>query len=283
MRIIYLLITFILLYHHTAQAQCTGTTISVFDITTDSATISWPAPGAVAGYEYAVLPATAAQPTSGTTIINLNVRVGGLLPGQGYKAWHRTNCGGGQYSSWTSISFSTVACGIPATINVTGVRGDSADISWTQINPGANYQYVVDTLSTTPPAGTAINANNTRIKNLKAGKTYYVFVRTDCGSGVFSAWASTSFFTNWATEIHTTTTNDDIKAYPNPAANYIYIQNPSTQPSYITIRDARGQTVQSATISRNQGTIDIHKLPAGFYILSVANNNSIKQFNIVKH
>ncbi|OSZ82840.1 hypothetical protein CAP35_06135 [Chitinophagaceae bacterium IBVUCB1] len=265
----------------TAQAQCTGTTISVFDITTDSATISWPAPGAVAGYEYEVLPSSSPQPVTGTPITTLSIRVGGLLSGQAYKAWHRTYCGGGQYSTWTSLSFSAAPCGIPSTINITNVRGDSADIAWTEVNPGANYQYAVDTFSTTPSAGIAINANSTRIKGLKAGKTYYVFVRTVCGS-VYSAWSSSNFFTNWTTNISQTNIQSSVYVYPNPVSDYLYVHM-AAPAGNILIRDTKGTILKYAEAHKHSTAIDVSMLPAGYYIVSLTTADDVKHFKILKH
>ncbi len=275
--------TFIALFFGSmgAKAQCTGTTISVYDITADSATISWPAPGAVAGYEYAVLPATSPQPTTGTVTINLNVRVGALTPGLAYKAWHRTNCGGGQYSSWISLSFST-PCGTPATINITNVKGDSADVSWTQVSPGANYQYFADTLSVNPANGTNVNTNSTRLKGLLPGKTYYTFVRTDCGNGVYSPWTSASFFTKWTSSINSTVPTDAITIYPNPANDWLYIKAPLGKVFTVNIYNYAGVLVLSEN-GINRNTINISNLQSGLYFVKLTGENTLNTFKIEKH
>jgi hypothetical protein len=281
MRLLIFTLVFTLISYTSANAQCTGTSISVYDITADSATISWPAPGAVAGYEYAVLPASAAQPSTGTVTINLNIRVGGLVPGQAYKAWHRTNCGGGQYSSWISLSFST-PCGTPGTINIANVKGDSADVSWTQVSPGANYQYYADTLSANPASGTNVNTNSTRLKGLLPGKTYYAFVRTDCGSGVYSPWTSVSFFTKWAAGIISYPKADDFQIYPNPANDVLHINAPDNSLLDVLVYNYTGTCVLH-TKGVNRQPINISQLVSGLYLVKIITENTAHTFRIEKH
>lgn len=73
----------------------------------------------------------------------------------------------------------------------------TANISWSVPPAGAmatGYEYAVTT-SATPPAGsgTATTATSVSgIAGLTANTTYYVHVRTNCGSGTYSSWATSS-------------------------------------------------------------------------------------------
>lgn len=280
---IYIVTIFITALLQRDANACTGTTLSVFDITADSVTLSWPTAGAVAGYEYEILPASAPQPTTGTVITGLSIRLGGLIPGTAYKAWQRTNCGGGQFSSWISISFST-PCGIPATIGISNVKGDSADINWTQVHPGANYQYAVDTLVSAPASGTPININNVRVKGLKPSKTYYVFVRTDCGSGIYSPWASTSFFTPWSVGVNNiTNTPNDISIYPNPVTDILHFNFTIKEPHLITVYNSTGSVMLSLTLDADATVADLTQLSSGLYFIKCTGKNSSNSFKILKH
>jgi hypothetical protein len=252
-----------------ATAQCNTPTLSVFDIVADSATVSWIPVGAVLNYEYAILPATSPQPTTGTPTISTSVRVGGLMPGTGYKAWLKANCTSTIASAWGSITFSTTPCGTPSTINIAGVSGDSADISWTSVSPGANYQYYIDTLSTTPSTGTNISTNSVRVKGLLPAKTYYVFVRTFCGGSSYSAWsASQSFFTPFPVGINNIAPSMAIAVYPNPVTYILTIHTSDNNTTgNITIYNAVGKAITTFSIGNSPLQFDMSGYPAGMYLL----------------
>ena len=77
---------------------------------------------------------------------------------------------------------------LAATTNITTI---SATINWTAptVIPSNGYQYVVSTSNTTPVgAGTPVAGLTANITGLTPNTTYYVFVRSDCGSSDFSTW-----------------------------------------------------------------------------------------------
>ncbi len=99
----------------------------------------------------------------------------------------------------------------PTTVNAaTNITSATATINWNAaaVVPGNGYQYVVSTSSTTPAgAGTAAVGLTANITGLTANTTYYVFVRSDCGSGNFSVWSPyVSFYTGYCTSTSTSST-----------------------------------------------------------------------------
>jgi len=258
-------IIFILIFN-SAFAQCPTSTLSVYNITGDSATISWPTVSGVAGFEYAVLPATSSAPSSGTPESSgATIKVGGLSIGTAYNAWLRSDCGGGVYTPWVSLSFSTT-CGTPGTINISNVHADAATVSWTSVSPTAQYEYVIDTVATSPTgAGTSVNTNSVTVTGLLQGKTYYAFVRTKCSSA-FSNWsAGQSFISAWPTQIGTVTTNK-IQVYPNPVINTLSIAG-LTNGAIISIYNTVGALMAHYNVSTSLVQIDMSSFPSGIYIL----------------
>ncbi len=270
-----------LLFTNNIFAQCPTSTLSVYNITGDSATISWPTVSGVAGFEYAVLPATAPAPSSGTPESSgATIKVGGLSIGTAYNAWLRSDCGGGVYTPWVSLSFSTT-CGTPGTINISNVHADAATVSWTSVSPTAQYEYVIDTAATSPAgAGTSVNTNSVTVTGLLQGKTYYAFVRTKCSSA-FSNWsASQSFISAWPTQINTVTTNK-IQVYPNPVINTLSITG-VTNGAIISIYNTLGAVMGHYNVSTSLVQIDMSPFPSGIYILHCQDKNNSTAIRLSK-
>lgn len=252
-------------------AQCPTSTLSVYNITGDSATISWPTVSGVSGFEYAVLPATASAPASGTPESSgATIKVGGLSIGTAYNAWLRSDCGGGVYTPWVSLSFSTT-CGTPGTINISNVHGDAATVSWTSVSPTSQYEYVIDTAATSPAgSGTSVNTNSVTVTGLLQGKTYYAFVRTKCSSA-FSNWsAGQSFISAWPTGIPSAA-HSAIILYPNPVQNTLYVSGISSG-AVINIYNTIGSLVAHYTAAASSMQIDMFSFSGGIYFLNYQDN-----------
>lgn len=109
-----------------------------------------------------------------------------------------------------TISRTCVTCGVPTMNAVTAITSTTATISWTPptIAPSNGYQYYVSTSSATPSgAGTATALTSINLTGLSPNTTYYVFVRSDCGSSNFSTWSPyVSFTTGYCPSTSTSST-----------------------------------------------------------------------------
>ncbi len=93
----------------------------------------------------------------------------------------------------------TPSCVIPSALSSSNVTATTATINWTAPTIGTTptgYEYVVSTTNTAPSgSGTSEATTTANLTSLTANTTYYVFVRTNCGGGSFSAWTSSVSFT----------------------------------------------------------------------------------------
>jgi hypothetical protein len=86
---------------------------------------------------------------------------------------------------------------------VTAVGSSSGTISWTPPtpSPASGYQYYISTSSTSPQYGTTPSGNiaaglsTYTLSGLTSGITYFVWIRSSCGSGEYSEWSSLATFT----------------------------------------------------------------------------------------
>ncbi|NND26607.1 MAG: fibronectin type III domain-containing protein [Flavobacteriaceae bacterium] len=95
-----------------------------------------------------------------------------------------------------------VVCNPPTLTATTAITSNSATINWNAATPvpSTGYEYVVSTVNVAPGgAGTATTALTANVGGLAPSTTYYVFVRSDCGSGNFSSWSPSGTFTTAGT------------------------------------------------------------------------------------
>ncbi len=179
------------------------------NVTTTSADINWTAPTPTpASYELYYTTSNTA-PTSTTTptatgIVTTTYSLTGLTPSTWYYSWVRSNCGINGVSVWSVVdSFRTadLICNEPTALTHANVTASSADMSWSAASPAPlSYQLYYNTISTAPtsstiPSVTGITTTTTNLTGLTAATKYYVWVRSNCGSGSFSPWSIVDSFT----------------------------------------------------------------------------------------
>ncbi|MDO3426952.1 fibronectin type III domain-containing protein [Chryseobacterium sp. APV1] len=97
------------------------------------------------------------------------------------------------------------ACLPPSAPTVSNVGVSTADIAWTAPSsaPASGYEYYVSTSNTAPTAATSATGTSTTtsksLGSLSSNTTYYVWVRSNCGSGSTSSWAGPLSFTTACT------------------------------------------------------------------------------------
>jgi len=93
-------------------------------------------------------------------------------------------------------------CQKPTLTATTAITSTTATINWAAPSPApaSGYEYVVSTVNSTPAgSGTFVAGVTANVSSLIANTVYYLFVRSDCGSGVFSGWTSSGTFTTLMT------------------------------------------------------------------------------------
>ena len=110
------------------------------------------------------------------------------------RVWEYGNDNNGTFG----ICVSAPTCIAPILNASSNITQTSATISWTAPTsiPSNGYQYIVSTSNITPTGtGTATTLNSINLTGLIPDTTYYVFIRSDCGSGNFSSWTPFGIFT----------------------------------------------------------------------------------------
>lgn len=165
-------------------------------ITTSGATIGWDAVSGAVTYEYAVT-TSATPPGSGTSTSLVSNPVSGLTANTAYYYHVRGNCGGSNFSGWSTGTFTTLpVCATPGGLNETGITQSTATIHWNIVSGASSYEYSISASATPPGSGTNTASTSYGATGLSVNTLYYYHVRTNCGSGNFSTWATDSFYTN---------------------------------------------------------------------------------------
>ncbi len=128
-----------------------------------------------------------------------------------------SSCGpatNGEFEDYTFTVVSAPSCVAPTALTSSSITASSANISWTAASPAptSGYQYYLSTTNTAPngatiPTGsTAAGTTSVALTGLTANTTYYIWVRSNCGSGNTSAWTSVlSFYTGYCQPVGSTT------------------------------------------------------------------------------
>jgi hypothetical protein len=171
------------------------TGLRVPDVSATQANVIWNAPGG-GNYEYSIT-TSPTPPLSGTSTTSALINVTGLTDATTYYVHVRTNCTIAGSSEWTSVSFVT-GCKSPASplVNISVGGGGLASGKWNKVFGAAGYEYLISTSSTPPSSGTATTDTTFTVPNLNSVTQYYLHVRSDCGSGSFSAWTTKAFTTS---------------------------------------------------------------------------------------
>ncbi|MFZ4058226.1 MAG: GEVED domain-containing protein, partial [Ferruginibacter sp.] len=91
----------------------------------------------------------------------------------------------------------------PSCANPTGLSalptgtGTTADLAWVAPGLGSptGYEWAVNASATPPASGTLTTGTTANATGLTAGSTYYLHVRTECGTGTYSSWSTILFST----------------------------------------------------------------------------------------
>ncbi len=254
----------------------TGLTIA--NTTQNTSDLSWNVQGGNS-FEY-VLNQTASNPASGTATTANSYSASGLNASTTYYFHVRTNCGNGNFSDWTTVSFTTddAPCIAPAGLTVSNITSSSANLNWTA-QAGNTFQYVLNQTSTNPNAGGTATSNNTfAAATLNSSSTYFFHVRTDCGNGNFSDWSTVSF-----TTASTVGLNEQeiisLSVYPNPANDLVTITGQTEGTA--TLITVNGQVLTTIDLEK-QNKLDLSGYESGVYFIKYVSEKGTANVTVIK-
>jgi len=76
--------------------------------------------------------------------------------------------------------------------------------------------------------------------------------------------------------------NYNVSVFPNPASDYLQIEQSEANISHIEIINLQGQVIKSQRILGNQSTLDLSNVSAGVYILKIYTNSGFVVKKLIK-
>ena len=157
------------------------------------------------------------------------------------------------------VTYVEPSCTSPSDITFSNITTSSADISWTAGGSETDYEYVVQAADTGEPvaAGIAVTGSTSVTSSgLNSYTDYEIYVRSDCGDGLFSAWTGpVNFYTG--------------HCIPSSTSSQTYIDSFSTTGANINIDNASTGYTNSGYGDYSQGTA-IETFPGGSFDFSAS-------------
>lgn len=262
--------------------------IAASNITSTGATFNWTPGTSALSAEYIVNNSAAIPTGSGTNTTATNYVASGLIPNTQYYYHMRSNCGGGIYSNWFSVPFTTAVapCVAPTNLLVNSISPNGATLNWTASAGAVNYEYEVNTTNVSPAGNGLIATGGTSqlLNTLSPGTTYYAFVRSHCGNNNFSPWTpSVTFATTPESIANLQLETFAITANPNPVRNDLTISILKQKaPVTFHLTDIFGKVYWSAIEATSTSVMDCSSLAKGIYFLNASDGSFKRSFKIVK-
>ena len=171
------------------EATCPNvpTSVTVSGITATTADVNWASDPADNAWEVVVVPSSMTPedgiPEQTTT---KPYTVTNLSDNTQYKVYVRTDCGGGDYSYWSSAAtFTTLPlCSVPLDVTVSQITAGSALVSWQPAVFGANSYTVGYKLSGESDYTTeSVDGLQYMLSNLEPDSSYNVIIYSNCDEG----------------------------------------------------------------------------------------------------
>ena len=259
----------------TVDVDCgTPTALAVSGITFNTATVSWSAGGDESSWNVHVFN-TFYDSIYYCTATSL--AVDGLVADFGYNVEVQALCGshGNIPGPWSeTLTFRTLSCMPISDVNVYGIDGTSATVSWV---PGANGNgsWQVEYGPTGFDRGEGVSllttSNPCTITGLEPNSVYDIYVATVCDTYSLSVFSEVVTFTTEAQGIDGAN-HESVMLYPNPASKSVTIA--CIAPAELTIIDQSGRTVLGTTLTSATSVVNVEKLPRGAYFVRLVNSHS---------
>ena len=190
-----------------------------------------------------------------------NAHVGSPIPACGEQ-------GSGEAEDYTLNIIAAPTCFPPYGLSITPIDTTVAELRWSIPAAGtpAGYEYILSN-SATEPAGNGIPTTERFIGDAtyNPAQSVYLFVRSVCGEGDYSSWATVAVLGTASPEI----TPNSVMVYKENSA--INIKSGTTLITGVTIYDTRGRKLyHEADINAAQTTITGLQLQQQVVIIEVA-------------
>lgn len=163
------------------------------------------------------------------------------VPANARLAVRNTADGKGYY--WDDVVWEAVpSCFPPTAVTTSAVTANTVTVSWTAPSsaPANGYEYYYSTTNTAPTATTTISGPSaagsvsTVVPGLNPATTYYLWIRSSCGTTSKSTWSYVGSFTTLCAAIVPSYTNDFSTAPGNCWTNNQTGGTPATGPTGTT-------------------------------------------------
>jgi hypothetical protein len=166
--------------------------VELGSISASDAFVYWSGGIGVSAFELQYKALTETNWQSATTP-NANFRLTGLMSNTAYQARVRRICGNGLVSNFTeTLTFQTLIprpCLTPSNLNVANIAGATAQVFWTDNEPGQNTQIEWRIWNSGGNWNTALaQGTNYLLTGLQANTEYEVRIRKVCADNTFSAY-----------------------------------------------------------------------------------------------
>ena len=226
-------------------------------------------------YEILLQDAAAAEPTEETNGLITSeqfYKTNGLAEGN-YAFFLRSRCSESNISDWHGPMLFSVLCGQPTDVQVLGNQ-----ISWTPTGAATQWEVYITNqpfLPTLTTEGTLTGSNPYLAQELTLGTVYYVYVRSNCGNGITSAWSQQLQFEYQGLAVTDYVTFEATIA-PNPTSNILQV-SASEQLSQIKILDISGKLLIDQKAPSNGSIIDVSDFTSGVYFTVLTAENGLQK------
>jgi hypothetical protein len=178
-------------------------------------------------------------------------------------------CANAAYVTSTITLPVKACCDAPANLTKVGLGVNGGLFSWDAVPGAVGYEYNATQNATPPVTGQFTNNTSCIVSTLSPG-TFYLYVRTYCGNGLYSPWVRIGPFATPTTGIHPVAGDDyTMMIYPNPVSDEATIEIKGGMPRNTTIQitDLLGRIISTTESADRKFNINMRDLASGMYLL----------------
>jgi hypothetical protein len=255
------------------------TALTTTNITTSSAKLNWNASAGAANYTVQYKRSNVSTWSTAGTTAATSFTLNSLLSGTAYNWRVKANCSTGYSVAATFITQSSSSggggsCNPPATLNNVYVGPTSAIINWSAANGASSYtlQIKLASSSTWYTLGT-VGVTQVTVSGLQPSTSYHWRVKANCSAYSAQKLLSTpaGLQTPDDSEAMPNLTLSYFQLYPNPVSELLVLNftGDILPNSEVVVTDMAGRIVLRQSLTQSQQALDVSRLQAGMYALSL--------------